>query len=684
MKAQLQGTPIHCGIMQNLEMLKAQDPTLEARMQEIEQRIQQYITTHPNERMKSIITVPVVFHVVYNTLDQNIDDSLITSQIDILNEDYNAANSDLVKVPPYYRSRIGNVALHFALATRDPNGNATNGIVRKQTSVTSFYSDNKVKYDSTGGDNAWNNQEYLNVWICNLSGGLLGYSQFPGGPAATDGCVILYNAAGRISAGAPYNYGRTLSHEIGHWVYLRHTWGDAYCGNDSVSDTPTQMTATIGPQDCQRITCGNDPIGDPYMDYMDYTDDQFMFLFTQGQVARMTAAFNTYRASIPNSNGLNIVSTAPNDAGIGAILSPVMTPCINVTQDFAPQVTLTNYGSNTLTSVTINSRIDFNSTKTYQWSGSLAAGASATITLPEDTSTITGDHIYYCWTSNPNGMTDGNTVNDRRTSSFIIKEPNTNFPVSMDFESPTFPPSNWSIKNYDCTVSWQRTTTAFHTGTACAVMQNFDDTTTVASHLEDLITEPINLAGNTTPTLYFWVAYSPLSTAVTDTLEVLMSTDCESSFTSIYKKWGGALQTVPPQVTAFVPNPFQWRLDSINLAPYFPASNAIFIFRNISDKGNNLYLDDLNILPTGTNPIVYDEQVYLFPNPALGILNIGCRISDSEQVQITIYNVIGQLIYQSITNDQLFQIDLSHEAKGVYIIQLKTTTNTVVKKLVLE
>ena len=140
--AQQDNHPIHCGTMQNLELLKAQDPTLEARMQEMETRIQQYIAAHPNERMKSLITVPIVFHLLYNTPDQNIDDTLFTSQIDVLNEDYNAANSDIVKVPPYFRSRIGNVGLHFALATRDPNGNATNGIVRKQTSVTSFSTNN--------------------------------------------------------------------------------------------------------------------------------------------------------------------------------------------------------------------------------------------------------------------------------------------------------------------------------------------------------------------------------------------------------------------------------------------------------------------------------------------------------------------------------------------------------------
>jgi hypothetical protein len=526
----------------------------------------------------------------------------------------------------------------------------------------------------------------LNVWVCNLSGGLLGYSQFPGGNPATDGCVILDTAIGRISSGPPFNYGRTLSHEIGHWLNLRHTWGDAYCGNDSVSDTPTQMTATFGPQNCQRITCNNGPIGDAYMDYMDYTDDFYMHMFTQGQVARTNACFNLYRNTIPASNGLDIVTTFPNDAGIATIQSPVMTPCINITQNFIPQITLTNYGSNTLTSVTINSRIDFNIIKTFQWNGSLAPGASASISLPEDTSTIVGYHIYYCWTSNPNGTTDGNTINDRRSSSFITKEPNTYFPFGINFESTTFPPDNWLADNYDCTLPWERTTTAFHTGTACAVMQNFEDTSSYLGHIEDLITQPINLTGAATPSLYFWVAYSPLSAMVTDTLEVLISTDCDATFTSIYKRWGSALQTVSPQTTAFVPNPFQWRLDSINLTPFFPSNNAIIIFRNITAHGNNLYLDDINVIQTGTNTISYKDTVYFFPNPTNGIINIGCQFKDSEQVEIKVYNVLGQLVYQSIpqiTNDQIIPLDLHQLAIGVYIVQVKTNSSTIVKKVIL-
>jgi len=167
-----------------------------------------------------------------------------------------------------------------------------------------------MKSSTTGGTNAWNTGQYLNIWVCNLSNNTLGYAQFPGGAAATDGVVILTTAFGRYgSASAPFNLGRTATHEVGHWLNLRHIWGDASCGNDFVSDTPTQQAANTGCPSFPKRTCGNTTNGDMFMNYMDYTDDACMYMFSTGQSSRMNALFAAggARASLTTSLG----GTAP-------------------------------------------------------------------------------------------------------------------------------------------------------------------------------------------------------------------------------------------------------------------------------------------------------------------------------------------------------------------------------------
>ncbi len=671
-KAQQLNNIDKCGTMANLSRLENSDVTLHTRMNSMEEQIQRYINNLSDNRMNnSTITIPVIVHVVYHNASQNIDDSLITSQIDVLNEDYNIDNSDNVNVLPYFKSRIGNTSIRFALATKDPNGNSTSGIRRVQTSVSSFTIDDKVKHTSQGGDDAWDAARYFNVWVCNLSGGTLGYSQFPGGANATDGCVIQYDAFGRISTNAPFNYGRTLTHESGHWLNLYHIWGDALCGNDSVADTPTQTNATFGPQNCQRISCSNGPDGDCYMDFMDYTDDQFMLMFTQGQVIRMQAVINIVRSSLATSNGLDLVSPLIDDAGISAILSPVKTPCDNTSQAFKPIVTLTNWGSNNLTSVTIHSRIDFNNSSTFNWSGNLAPGASNNVSLPLVSPGNTGDHIFYSWTSNPNGTADSKPSNDRSTSSFIIKDANATFPVNVNFESTTFPPVNWKVGNYDCTTPWQRTTNAFHSGSASAYVNNFSNTTTVGGHLQDLITQPLDLTtGSWNPSLSFWIAYAP-KTSITDTFEVLVSTDCGYTFTSIYRKWGNALQTSSPQNTAFVPNASQWRNEIIDLTPFNYAKNAIIYFRNITNMANNLYLDDINILPTGIPALNFNPSINIYPNPNNGNYTLAFNRLPMQSV-FQIVDVLGQVVYHTETNstEGTLSIHANSLNNGVYLWQI--------------
>jgi len=278
-----------CGTAEHLELQKLQDPTLESRMAANEILLQQYMSTARTTTAPTVIRV--VVHVVWNTAVQNISNAQVLSQIDVLNEDFMRANADTNNTPAAFEPFAASANIYFCLATEDPNGNPTDGIVRVQTAIASFSNNDNVKFTATGGSDAWDPNSYLNLWVCNLTGGLLGYAQYPGGALPTEGAVFKYNAFGRVGTlQPPYDLGRNAVHELGHFFNLRHIWGDAQCGNDFVADTPTQNDGNFSCPSFPQVSCSNGPNGDMFMNYMDYSDDACLNMFTAGQAARMNAA----------------------------------------------------------------------------------------------------------------------------------------------------------------------------------------------------------------------------------------------------------------------------------------------------------------------------------------------------------------------------------------------------------
>lgn len=254
----------------------------------------------------AVIRIPVVVHVVYNSTLQNISDAQIRSGLDALNRDFRMKNADTANTPQRFRQRAADVQIEFYLAKTDARGKATTGIERKQTTRNGWIADDKIKLSSQGGLDAWDSKSYLNIWIGNLIGGS-GYASVPGSAPAIDGVVIHFGAFGTINTAAPFNMGRTAVHEVGHWLGLKHIWGDQQCGDDGVEDTPQQSFFTQGCPTSFRSSCNNNPDGDMFMNYMDYTNDACMNLFTLGQRQRMRATFNEGgpRASLIISKGLS-------------------------------------------------------------------------------------------------------------------------------------------------------------------------------------------------------------------------------------------------------------------------------------------------------------------------------------------------------------------------------------------
>jgi hypothetical protein len=320
----------------SVEVLQAQltaDPGLAQRMSAINNQAMQFAANQASQQAGNAqrtsavtVTIPVVVHVLYSTASENISDAQIQSQIDVLNEDFHKLNSDSYKVPSVFSGLAADAGIQFVLAKRTPAGLATTGIERKSSTITTWGTADKIKKASTGGLDAWNASQYLNLWVGTIGGGILGYAQFPGGAAATDGVVISPVYFGRTgTVTAPYNLGRTGSHEVGHWLNLNHIWGDdgtACTGTDNVADTPNQADENYGKPTFPQVSCSNGPNGDMFMNYMDYVDDAAMYMFTTGQSSRMNALFASGGARVGLLSSLGGVApsggTCPTPASLAA------------------------------------------------------------------------------------------------------------------------------------------------------------------------------------------------------------------------------------------------------------------------------------------------------------------------------------------------------------------------------
>lgn len=265
--------------------------------------------------------IPVVVHIVYHTEAQNLDDVRVYTQINVLNEDFRRLNPDTVNTPAAFNEVAADVNIEFCLASIDPYGNPTTGIVRTYTDTTEWFLSfsEEVKQTEQMGDDAWPSSTYLNIWVCNLQDGILGYAVSPGASPEVDGVVIDYRNFGLADVSSqPYHLGRTCTHEIGHWLGLKHVWGEGgglCAGSDLIADTPNQAEATYGCPDFPLTdACSPESPGVMFQNYMDYTDDACMNIFTKGQRDKMRSVMETYRASLLTSTaGCNEIGPLPGD-----------------------------------------------------------------------------------------------------------------------------------------------------------------------------------------------------------------------------------------------------------------------------------------------------------------------------------------------------------------------------------
>ncbi len=565
-----------CGVMDHEAYLESQDPNRAAQVQAYEQQLQAWIGSHQNQvNIQAAINIPVVIHVIYNNAAQNISNAQAISQITVLNQDFTATNTDVGLAPSVWTSLVANVDVNFCLAQQDPSGNPTTGINRVSTATTSFSTNDNVKFTATGGANAWDPSRYFNIWCCNLGGGVLGYAEFPTGTLSqTYGVVMGYTCFGNTgTAQAPYNLGRTATHEIGHCFNLRHIWGDdgnACTGSDLVTDTPNQANENYGCPTFPNVSCSNGPNGDMHMNYMDYTNDACMYMFTNGQKTRMLAVVNnapyntlqTSTACIPPAN-------APPTA-LFATTTPAVCP--------GTPITFTNQSSANSTS----------------WAWTFPSGTPASSTLqnpPTVTWATPGTYTVTLVATNVNG-------NSTYTMAITILGV-VNPPLVEGFEAATFAPTNWTLFDAGANgANWIR----YNAGRNSSYSAKFDNyNINVGGLRDDLRTPRMNFSAASTVSLTFDVAYRQYSTNANeqDTLQVLYSTNCGATWTQVFIKGSSTLSTVAgTQTTAFTPTNTQWRNEPVSLNAVAGQGGVMIAFRNRGHYGNNIYVDNVNITTT--------------------------------------------------------------------------------------
>jgi len=292
-KSATQAGDLHrtCGTMAAHMMLLERFPEYRANLMRLEEATDRRRARVTDVKRAKLITIKTVVNVVYKEDNQNISLPQIKSQINALNRDFAATNTDKSLTPAPWKGLITDSRLRFRLVK----------VTRTKTARSAFSHDDSVKSAASGGIPPFQPKTHLNIWVCALSGGLLGYAQFPGGPLATDGVVANYRAFGTNgTAQAPFDKGRTTTHEIGHYLNLRHIWGDTpdCSGSDLVADTPNCAGPNFGIPAWPVVTCNNGPNGDMFVNYMDYTDDAGMVMFTAQQALRMQAALETMRSGL--------------------------------------------------------------------------------------------------------------------------------------------------------------------------------------------------------------------------------------------------------------------------------------------------------------------------------------------------------------------------------------------------
>lgn len=666
-----------CGSSEAQEALFQKHPELRQQQAQFDAYVQQYVAEHYGETNRNSIVIPIVFHVIHDYGVENISDAQIIDQVNILNEDYNLLNADTNLVIPEMKPFIANVGITFKLAQIDPNGNCTNGIDRIASPLT-YLGNDEAKL------NPWDRRKYLNVWtVKKMSDDVAGYAYKPSGVSGlgfpVDGIIILQDYIGSVGTGSP-GKSRALTHEIGHWMNLSHTWGDnnqpgGACGDDGIQDTPITKGWTTCPLPQNSAVC-TPGIKENYQNYMDYSYCSFMY--TEGQKQAMLAAMNS------DVSFRNNLWTLENLTATG-VLNP--TPCapkadFYATSKYICSGTLVNFKDNSS-----NGEVT-----SWNWSFPGATPSSSTVKNPNVTYPDPGVYPVTLTATNAQGS---NTIT---YNNYIIVSPNwsdytANYVESFEDALQT---EKWINNNPgNNSRKWQRVSNSAYSGSSSMMLSGFNQ---AQGDVDELISPSYDLRYMSNINLTFKYIGATMATNITemrDSLTIYASTDCG-------RNWGTPRLTIKRanlakagQTNAFyVPAATDnWSTASFALNPStYGVANVRFRFRHAAGLfTNNFYMDDINI----TGVLSTDElgnpetQISISPNPFQNESNITLTLSKAEKVSINIHDLTGRKVadvFNGVQNDNTssYKIEKSNLSSGVYMVKIVVGDHQIIRKVLVD
>lgn len=674
-----------CGQAEVMQLWLKNHPEL---IPAFEQAQQQLCSTAPTLQQSKttaaapLYTIPVVFHILHLGGAENISDAQVIDQISILNRDYQKKNADTISVTPSYTNNIANVQFAFQLASIDPNGNCTNGIIRHYDPNTNWDANNLGLFAYT-----WPRDKYLNIYVVKtMNIQATAYTFLPGLaiPPSADAIVTLHNMVGSIGTGNPGTTSRVLTHEVGHWFNLAHIWGVSNqpgitCGDDGVTDTPITKGFSVCTNPAGAIVC-NPGIVENMQNYMDYSPCKLMF--TNGQSQRMhtciTGTVNSRNNLITPANLLatGITTTAANCLPQVQLSIPATrTVCVGNSlsiQSFSANATVTSYSWSATNGATI--------------ANPSAVNTSVTFNNP-------GQSVVSCVAANGNGSATAvctviavNSVAQYTGS------------TTESFESAALP-ANWTVLNPNTLMaSWNIATNA---GSQGAQSMYVNGESTPNNSIEILETPGMDFLNNPGATFTYKYAYAKQSNSHSDIFKVQASKDCGGSWQDIfvpnmssYASGSGGVSS-----TLFVPTTAQWKLQNLTANLNFynllsePHVTLRFYFQEdaTTGYGNRFYLDDINFTtPNGITNLSQDLGYSVFPNPSSRDLTLAFQLSTPTRVHWELQNSCGQSIAQSPEisyNEGTHRIHLENIeslSPGIYLLNTFFNGTKIVRKVIIE
>lgn len=591
--------------------------------------------------------IPVVFHIIHTYGEENISKAQILDQMRVLNEDFRRLNADKGNTRSIFQGDAADCEIEFRLATKDPNGNCTDGITRSYSTLT------EQTRDEVKSVIRWDNTKYLNIWVvksirpqsADQTGTTLGFAYLPWSlpnTNAVDGIVIRADFVGTIGTSSPARAGRTLTHEVGHYLGLSHPFqgscGGSNCNTtgDRICDTPPVDEPSFG---CPlgNNTCSNDNPNqlDQVENYMDYANGNCQNMFTWGQKARMDLVLNnaSYRRDLVST--ANLIAT-----GTDIVTTPTCRPQADITNQSSyicagKTVTFTDVSWNTKTT-----------SRTWSFPGGTPSSSSdSVVTVTYNTA---GKYNVGLTVSNSAGQTQITRTNLVEVEADISSR---KAPLVEGFESNLFPPQNWEVSSNTQGKNWERTSVASATGGASIRAEINTSSGTDESLILTIPAVDLNPIGTTNGFLNFKVAYAARPGVANERLRVFFSTDCGNSYVLLRQLTGNLLISAPAfSGASFVPqSESEWRLVSLQLNSISAANrgNVRFRFEALSNGGNSIYIDDINISNTITSTQTLTKQnlgMAVYPNPTNGEATLTFSLSESANANVKVYDVAGRLV----------------------------------------